>query len=66
MFAMGKTASPPSSFIIAANIVKSKVMQERAFASFTVACKLPTRESVYASDICRTTAEITERVQDFT
>jgi len=38
-FGRGKTTPPTTSFIIAANIVKFKVMQERAFTSSTVACK---------------------------
>lgn len=49
MFGRGKTASPPTSFIIAANIVKFEVVQEKAFASSTVACKA--KCSVVPSDL---------------
>lgn len=49
MFGRGKPASPPTSFIIAANIVKFKVIQEKAFASSTVACKA--KGSVVPSDL---------------
>ena len=42
--------SPPTSFIIDANIVKCKVMQERVFfTSSTVACKA--KVSVVPSDL---------------
>lgn len=49
MFRKGKSASPPTSFVIAANIVKSKVVQERTFASSTVVCK--GKVSVVSSDL---------------